>query len=189
MYPLHLNKRQIILVRAARDVIRRITNAIVISIIACVVAEVISANIWTADDIRSRNLRDVPLVVAVVCVCRVIEVVVVNRVVARRVQVDAIAIVRACVVAHKRVVVRRPQVDAVVIVRGGNILYPRNDSVCKKHTITVVHQSQISNRYVCGTHDSDKASIARNFHILLTNPVIDRFSIYCVARIYVLSVG
>ena len=51
-----------------------------------------------------------------------------ERVVARRIQVDAEAVVQVCGVAHERVVARRKQVDAVsgvphVVIRNITVIY------------------------------------------------------------------
>ncbi|KAF5416987.1 MAG: hypothetical protein C5S49_04080 [Candidatus Methanogaster sp.] len=104
-----------------------ISETIPVSIGSRVVAPVVSAEVGSADDVRPARLRDVPLVGAIIeGVIRVVEVVVVDQVAARRVQVDAVAAVRACGVARERVVVaRRVQHDAPVAVRSCGVARER----------------------------------------------------------------
>ncbi len=102
---------------------------------------------------------------------------------------DAVSFVRVCNVALQCVVARRRQEDAVVVVRVcGDILYPRIVRVCKQYSIGIFCQYQISHRYIRGTHNPYKACIVWNLLILLTDPVVYRFSIYCVTRVYGLCV-
>ena len=69
------------------------TIVIVIVIVTSVIAPVVPAEVGSADDVRSSDLLDVPLVESVVVgVCRVVEVVVVDQVAARRGQADAIVV-------------------------------------------------------------------------------------------------
>nr|QNO46446.1 hypothetical protein KCGBEFIM_00021 [Methanosarcinales archaeon ANME-2c ERB4] len=70
----------------ARGVVRKqgISETIPISIITSVIAPVVSTEVRLTDDVRSCRLRDVPGVgTIIVGVIRVVEVVVVNEVVAR----------------------------------------------------------------------------------------------------------
>jgi len=54
--------------------------------------------------------------------------------------------------------------------------------------VTIVRQSQVSDCDVCSVHNSYKSGIAWNLLILRIDPVVDRFSIHCVARVYALDV-